>query len=590
MPASVRFLFYAINGTGLGHLSRCLAIGRALRELAHGLGLAADIQMLTTSEAPEVAFDFPVYKIPSKTVVAGSDTPGPSFVATAKALIANVVANVRPDVLVLDTVAEGSFSELTFIRDFARKTAFIYRHRDATLAAASSHQSHLALYDRILVPDEEPVGEATDGDGGRVRRYPVPARVASRVRFCGRVHGLRPERALTREEVRRSFGITPARDAETSVVYVSAGGGGDPRAARDLDAIIDATASDPRRVVLVGYGPLHRGERRYAPNVIPLGEADVSRYFAGLDAAVSAAGYNTYEELLAAGVPSLFFAQDKGLDRQDERIAAGLADGLHGHLVGLDPVLIRRGLAEVTEPSRALAIRERLAARAAASRDGAIRAALELLDLHATLPRSPVDRRALHTVTALREAWVPRPEPTFEATLAHGLTLERAAARDHAIDDLGELARRALAGERDDNWRRRATDLLESGRRLADAAERLGWSVEEVRRLATAVLADAHDDPTVAARRRVLVDALESLGAALPGDEAAALLGAVRARVRRADLSFTLEALREHADAASPGAPFAPRVEALAAGESDRKLDAEAALSALGLTEETSRR
>ena len=64
----VRLLFYAINGTGLGHLTRLLAVARSCRELLDALEQEADIRFLTSSEASEVVWDFPVYKLPSKTV------------------------------------------------------------------------------------------------------------------------------------------------------------------------------------------------------------------------------------------------------------------------------------------------------------------------------------------------------------------------------------------------------------------------------------------------------------------------------------------------------------------------------------------
>lgn len=50
-----RILFYANNGTGLGHLSRLPAIARQARELPACQRIEPGFHFLTTSEAAETA-------------------------------------------------------------------------------------------------------------------------------------------------------------------------------------------------------------------------------------------------------------------------------------------------------------------------------------------------------------------------------------------------------------------------------------------------------------------------------------------------------------------------------------------------------
>ncbi|MBK6516026.1 MAG: hypothetical protein IPG04_18490 [Polyangiaceae bacterium] len=261
----VSIVFYAINGRGLGHLTRLLAIARAARTLLEAADVPADLEIVTTSEASFIADDFPVYKLPSKTAVARAGAARDRYVQRAKLIVSNLVAAQSPDLLVLDTVPYGAFQEFSFLRSYARATAYVYRHLDARSAASDLVQRHLELFDRILIPDDE----------ARAEGYPVPRGARRRVAFTGPVTGYEQAEAWDRARVRGYFGVEEGR----RLVYVAAGGGGDGRDA--LEALVRAVAGDERNVVLAGYGPLHRGGCVYAKNVIPLLEGNVSRIFGG---------------------------------------------------------------------------------------------------------------------------------------------------------------------------------------------------------------------------------------------------------------------------------------------------------------------
>ncbi len=386
MSKATKILFYAINGTGLGHLNRLLVLARAARELLQCQGLTADFRFLTTSEADQLAWDFPTYKLPSKTVVGESDARGRAFAAQAKLLISNLVAGFHPDLLVMDTLPQGSYQEFIFLKDYARATAFVDRHKDMRVRRGASHGATLALYDLILAPD----------DAERRDQYPIPGNMEERRIFTGAIHAFAAERAYDREQVRAYFGVAP----DQLLVYVSAGGGGDPLAVAQMNALVDRTAADPRRFVLAGYGPLYRGPRRYGPRIAALTEADAWRFFPGLDYALCSAGYNSWHELLAAEVPAAFFAQNKGMDRQDLRIDQGLTAGWHLRLAGAEPAEIDAVLTRLDDPATRIHLGHSLATRTKSQ--GALRAAVALLQLCATNEHSPIDRADLITAAATR--------------------------------------------------------------------------------------------------------------------------------------------------------------------------------------------
>lgn len=452
---SVRILFYAIDGIGLGHLTRLTAVAREVRALSRALGFRADLQLVTTSEGSDLVQDFPVYKIPSKSVVARSDANRGHFVAAAKSVVANVVASLRPDILVLDTVAEGAFRELTFLRDFARLTCFIDRIRNSVAAGDSRHQAHLALYDRILVPDDE----------SHASHYPMASHLRERRSFVGRIHAYRPEDAWTALRVRAHFCV----DQECSVVFVSAGGGGDKAAAEQLRLIVDALRA-PQRHLLVGYGPLYRGEKVYGSGVTPVVEPEIWRFFPGVDVAVSAAGYNTYEELLAARVPSVFFSQAKGLDPQEERIRQGMERGWHESVPELDTELLRAAVERCENLERRIEIERVLRARGRPM--GALHAATELLALHARLDDSPVKRRNLLFCAAARNAWQPCPDVAFDASFDAMNAWYRAVLDRGAWEGAVE---RAVAGWQTD---RSLNDWIAWGEKLVRWRRQLDWPQE----------------------------------------------------------------------------------------------------------------
>ena len=357
-----RVLFYSNNGTGLGHLTRQLNIARVLRDLAQAQGLCCDIRFLTTSDAAQIANDFPVYKIPSKTTIAATEASMRAFKAHAQLFVANLVGQFSPDLLIMDTMPQGSHGEFTFIRESARRTLFVDRRKKPEIAGSSLYQSHLSLYDRILVPDIE----------AHKDHYPLANHLRAKRRFTGPIHGFRPEFALSREDVRERFGVRPHQ----RLIYVSTGGGGDQLSQHWMTTLIQTLASEDT-FILAGYGPLYQGRLHYAANVVPLQTAEIRQYFAALDMAFSAAGYNSWQELLASGAPTTFFALSKGLDQQHIRIQEGQRAGWHRVLTDPDPHLIRREMEALNDEDVRAGITNALTTRK--TPDGARNAALEAL-------------------------------------------------------------------------------------------------------------------------------------------------------------------------------------------------------------------
>jgi predicted glycosyltransferase len=366
----LRVVCYAVNGTGVGHVTRLLAIARWLRRYAAALDRKLEVWFLTSSEADGLVFaeGFASFKIPSKTIVAETGIDRRAYLALAKQWVWHTLGLLRPDLLVVDTFPRGSFGELLAALDLCRHKAFVYRPVRDAFAARPDFQAMLPLYDLLVVPeDDAPVL--------------VPERARDRLVHVGPVLGRERFELLPRDLARAQLGVPSGGDARC--VFVSAGGGGDRGVQEQLDTVVRGLTVDPRLHVVVGTGALYRGRPFPNVTVVPGRAAEWSLAF---DAAVCAAGYNTYGELMFAGVPTAFLPQEKLADDQSARAARAVAAGA-GLLLARedDGASVLAAVTELLSRSEAPA-----AARALVPTNGARHAAAELLRL--LVPPSDVDR------------------------------------------------------------------------------------------------------------------------------------------------------------------------------------------------------
>ena len=303
---TIRIVCYAVNGGGVGHLTRLVAISRWIRRYAAHADTPAEIYFLTSSEADGLLFHerFASFKLPSKTVVGEAGIDKIAYLALAKQWVWHSLGLLRPDLLVVDTFPRGSFGELLSALDLCARRAFIYRPLKDSFAGRADFQAMLPLYDAILVPEEE--------EDAPVR---VPADAAAKVRWTGPVLARERCEMLPRADARARLGIPDGRLA----VYVSAGGGGDPAAERHILDVHAAIGGDPDLHLVIGAGPLYRGRVLGGERLTWFSQVGAAELMPAFDLAVCAAGYNTFGELMYAGVPAVFLPQDKIADEQDVR-------------------------------------------------------------------------------------------------------------------------------------------------------------------------------------------------------------------------------------------------------------------------------
>jgi UDP-N-acetylglucosamine--N-acetylmuramyl-(pentapeptide) pyrophosphoryl-undecaprenol N-acetylglucosamine transferase len=479
---ALRVVCYAVNGTGVGHITRLLAIARWMRRYAAALDQKLEIWFLTSSEAEGLAFaeGFAAFKIPSKTIVAEVGIDRTAYVALAKQWIWHTLGLLRPDLLIVDTFPRGSFGELLGALDLCRRSAFVYRPVRQEVAERPDFQAMLPLYDLLLVPEKDaPVV--------------VPAKVHDRLVHVGPVLSRERWELLPRAVAREGLGL-PSDGPPKKCVFVSAGGGGDRDAEARIVGVVRALAADPALHVVVGAGPLYRGRPFPGVTIVPGRAASFTLAF---DAAVCAAGYNTFGELMFAGVPTAFLPQDKLADDQAARARLAVERGagfmLEPGATGDD---IHDAVVELLARPGAPA-----AARSLVPENGARVAAAELLRL------------------VCRPGAVDRVEAELDDACLAGVVAGGA----RELEVLGLAAR--LAGGCDDEGAlglavERSSSLL-AGRDAGEAREVRGLVEAVVRGLPSSSVAvrAAACDAAIAALAPATADGPGSLG---PGDGAAA--------------------------------------------------------------------
>ena len=157
---ALRVVSYAINGRGMGHLVRQLAILRWVRRYASLLDTTVECWVLTSSEADTLARreQVPSLKMPSKAMMRDAGIDPHRYLAIARGWVLNALAGLQPDVLIVDTFPAGSFGELVAALEMARTRVLVRRRVKAQFAEEEAYQALLPLYNLQVDPDDRGCG------------------------------------------------------------------------------------------------------------------------------------------------------------------------------------------------------------------------------------------------------------------------------------------------------------------------------------------------------------------------------------------------------------------------------------------------
>ncbi len=332
-------LSISTNGIGMGHLTRQLAIARHLPDhltpVFFGMSQAVGVMR---------QFGYVAEYYPSHTT-AEMNTEYWN-IAFAKA-VTRAIAFYEPRALILD--ANLPFAAFDVLRDNHPGLPMIWVRRamwgeGRDLPALDKS----GLFDLIIEPGEI----AGDYDTGPTTGARHQVRPVAPIYLAG------PADVLDRADAAAEIGIEP----DTMNVLIMAGGRNNFETDGFWSRALSELATWPNTRVVVAEWAITENDLNLPPHVERRRGYPFSRWFGAFDFAMSAAGYNSFAEIMANQLPTVFVPNENPyMDRQDLRSLYAQRHGLGLILRASDPDQIPVVLSQMRDPKLRAGLRAKMA-------------------------------------------------------------------------------------------------------------------------------------------------------------------------------------------------------------------------------------
>lgn len=281
-PTRPTALFIGPNGSGLGHLTRLMALAGRGADRWNPVFLSFSTAVDTVREQ-----GFEVDYVPSRAV---SGSPSVAWHRALAQRLDDLIASRRPSVVVIDST-EPYRGILRCLRDHP-EIPVVWSRRGMWKPGVSNAvlDSGSDFFDLVI----EPGDLARSADRGAT----VDCRTAE-------IH--RPVTLLDRDDLaprkvaRDELGL--AEDEFAVLVQLGAGNINDTTAV--AKAVVDGLVDRPSARLFFVKTPISSNETTNEASMSVLETYPLARIMRAFDMAVAASGYNTFHELMAAGVPSV---------------------------------------------------------------------------------------------------------------------------------------------------------------------------------------------------------------------------------------------------------------------------------------------
>lgn len=292
--AHTRIVFFNVNGSGMGHLNRCLAYARRLRERARPVffSLASAMEIIE-----EMGFEGEYF-------VSHYWSASNSFAWNSELAIrfGMMLDRVRPAVVVFD--GTWPFQGLmAACKAYGGAPAMVWSNRGLLKKGVKNAPVDESLFDLVIQPGElgNMPSEMLTSTGSR--RLLVPP-----------VCLLDDDELMDRQAARLALSLSP----QERYVLFSLGPGNLKDVSGIGHGLIREFEAEGFKVVWA-QAPISVRDVPLPPGVASIAVYPLARYLRAFDVFVGAAGYNTCCEVVQAGVPSLLVPNTQLADDQERR-------------------------------------------------------------------------------------------------------------------------------------------------------------------------------------------------------------------------------------------------------------------------------
>lgn len=276
-----RLLFITSNGAGMGHLTRTLAVARALREM-HSESI-----FFSLSQGVPVVQDqgFPFEYMGSSAAMHVAPSEWNTYFIQR---LENILTRTTPDAVIFDgTVPYNGLVQVLKGLDIYR--VWIRRGMWKRESPAKSIRRE-QYFDLVVEPGEY----ATEYDEGPTKTHATAEKV-------GPITLLNPDELLSREEARKALGM----DAGSKSILLTLGAG-NINSIEDLQEFILSHVAEhhPGWSVYLTRPPISESIGDSSLNVLKT--YPLARLANAFDFAISAAGYNSFHEWISMHIPTLW--------------------------------------------------------------------------------------------------------------------------------------------------------------------------------------------------------------------------------------------------------------------------------------------
>ena len=295
-------LFMPINGAGLGHLTRSMAVAKRVVEQEP----QKKIIFFTTSTALPIIHreGFIAYHIPPQKMHNNQlETKAWNNLLTLH--LSFIAEKHRPATIVFDGTSPYGGLRRFFLDCPQIKKIWIKRGLYKSVEVSEKLKKFTELFDRTISPGEynqsPELKKMSDADQNATSVNPIIL--------------LKREEVLSREDACRILNLNPQK----KTVYVQLGAGNINDTQEITQRVLDAISTIPELQIIIAESLISKSQKIYSGDYRTVRDFPNSKYYKAFDVAILAAGYNSVNESVYFNLPSIFLPNDKTIS--DDQVA-----------------------------------------------------------------------------------------------------------------------------------------------------------------------------------------------------------------------------------------------------------------------------